>query len=86
MKYLPALLMFVSPLAMAAPSMEGIITALIWLVILGCIFWLAWWFIGFVGLPEPFNKVAHVLIGLAAFVLMMYFLLGLLPPLGHGLR
>lgn len=75
------LLAFFSPLALAAPSVEGLITILIYLVVLGLILWLCWWFIGYVGLPEPFNKVARVLIGLVAFILLLYLLLGLLPPI-----
>jgi hypothetical protein len=43
-------------------------------VVAGLILWLLWWFIGYVGLPEPFNKVARVIIALVAVV----FLIGLL--------
>jgi hypothetical protein len=54
-----------------------LLSLLIWLVIGGLIFWLLWWFIGFVGIPEPFNKVARVLVGLAAVVFLINLLLGL---------
>jgi hypothetical protein len=80
------MLLFFVPDALAAPSVEGLINALIWLVVIGLIFWLIWWFVGYVGLPEPFNKIARVIIGLVAFIVLLYFLLGFLPPLGHGLR
>lgn len=74
-------LLFVSTAALAAPSVEGLIMLLIWLVVMGLIFWLLWWFLGYVGLPEPFNKVARVLIGLIAFVILIYLLLGILGPM-----
>lgn len=84
MKYLlAAFLAIVSPIAFAAAgfSIEGLIGVLIWLVVVGIILWLCWWFIGYVGLPEPFNKVARVLIGLVAFIILLYLLLGILGPL-----
>lgn len=75
-----SLLLF-SPMALAAvPSVEGLISLLIWLVVVGLIFFLLWWFVGYIGLPEPFNKVARVLIGLVAFIILIYLLLGILGP------
>jgi hypothetical protein len=59
-----------------------LLTALITLVIVGCIFWLCWWFVGYIGLPEPFNKVARVVIGLVALIFLINFLLGFI---GHPL-
>ncbi len=77
---LASILMFASPMAFAATmSLDSLVTLLIYIVVLALIFWLIWWFIGYVGLPEPFNKVARVLIGLLAFVLMLYLLIGILP-------
>ncbi len=82
-KFLPVTaLMLYAPMAMAASvTIEGLISLLIWLIVMGLIFWLIWWFLGYVGLPEPFNKVARVLIGLVAFVILIYLLLGILGPL-----
>ena len=82
LKLLPALLLFVSPLAFAAPpSIEWMVSVLIYLVVIGLIFWLVWWALGALALPEPFNKIAHVIVILVGLVIMLYFLLGLLPPL-----
>lgn len=68
--------------AMAAgPSIDGLIHLLIYLVVAGLIFWLLWWFIDYIALPEPFNKVAKVVVALVALVILLYFLLGLLGPL-----
>jgi len=57
-----------------------IISLIIYLVVLGLIAWLCWWFIGYVGLPEPFNKIARVLVGLVFFLILLSLLLGML---GH---
>jgi hypothetical protein len=50
---------------------SSIIGALIWLVCLGLIFWLLFWLINYVALPEPFAKVAKVILALAAVVLLI---------------
>ena len=59
-----------------------LIHLLIVLVIGGLIFWLLWWFIGFIGLPAPFNKVAQVVIALFAVLFLIHILLSLT---GHPL-
>lgn len=51
-------------------SLSAAISVLVY-IIAGVIFALLWWLVGYVGLPEPFNKVAHVVLAvLAAFVLI----------------
>ena len=56
---------------------SSLLSLLITLVIAGLICWLLWWFIGYVGLPEPFNKVARVLVGLVALIFLINVLMGL---------
>ncbi len=41
---------------------SGLVGLLVWIIVIGCIFGLLWWLIGYVGLPEPFNKVARVVV------------------------
>lgn len=53
------------------------LSVLVTLVIVGLIFWLVWWFVGYVGLPEPFNKVVRVLVGLCALIFLINILLSL---------
>ena len=53
-----------------------LLNAFIILVVAGLICWLIWWFIGYIALPEPFNKVARVLVALVAIVFLVNFLLG----------
>lgn len=54
-----------------------LLSTIVTLVIAGLIFWLLWWFINYIALPEPFNKVARVIIGLAAILFLISILLSL---------
>jgi hypothetical protein len=54
-----------------------LLSAFVTLVVVGIICWLCWWFISYIGLPAPFNKVARVLIALVAVIFLINFLLGL---------
>jgi hypothetical protein len=81
MKYaLFALLALVATPAMAAVnlSLQGLLQFVITLVIVALIFWCIWWFLGYVGVPEPFNKVLRVIIGLVALVVVLNLLFGLM--------
>lgn len=49
---------------------------LIQLVVAGLVFWLLIWFLGWVGLPEPFAKVAKVIIGLIVLIFLINILMG----------
>ena len=79
-----ALLAMLSFPVMAATgiSIDALVNALIFLVIVGLILWMAWWFIEYVALPEPFAKVARIILELMAFLILINFLLGFL---GHPL-
>ncbi len=56
---------------LAAINADNLLNALVWLVVAGLIFFLLDWFIRYVGLPDPFAKVARCLIGLVAVVLLI---------------
>jgi hypothetical protein len=56
--------------------MEGLIGLLITVIVLGLVFYLLWWLLGQIGLPEPFNKVATVLIALVAVIILLGLLFG----------
>lgn len=66
---------------LAAVSAGGLINALLYLIIIGLILWVIWWLIGYIGIPEPFNKVIRVLFAVIAAVIVINILLGLV---GHG--
>lgn len=66
----------------AAISGQGLVEAVVWLIVIGIVFWVLWWGLGKIGLPEPFNKVATVVLILAAVLVVCNILLGLV---GHPL-
>ena len=77
--------MFSSLLALAAAPLVatgGLFSVLITLIVVGLIFWVLWWFLVYVNPPEPFNKVARVVLGLAALIFIVNILLSLI---GHPL-
>lgn len=62
---------------LAALSMGGLVPLLINIVVVGLILWLLYWLIGYVGLPEPFAKVARVILAVVAVLWLINLLLGL---------
>jgi len=60
---------------LAAISGSSLIHFLITLIVVGLIFYLLWWLIGYIGLPEPFGKVAKVIIALVAVIFLINALL-----------
>lgn len=61
----------------AAISTDGLVNALVWLVVAGIIVWLLWWALGVINPPEPFKKVATVIIVLATVIVLINILLTL---------
>jgi hypothetical protein len=57
-------------------SASALVTLLIWLVVVGLIFWLVWWGLGAIGVPEPFNKVIRVILVVVAVIFLINILLG----------
>ena len=57
-------------------SGSGLISVLITLVVVGLVCYLLWWLIGYIGLPEPFNKVARVIVAVIAVVFLINLVLG----------
>lgn len=52
-------------------SLAGIISVVIYLIVAGLIFFLLAWLIDYCGLPEPFNKVAKVLLAVVAVLVVI---------------
>lgn len=59
----------------AAISGQAVISAIIWLLIAGVIFWLLNWLITYIGVGEPFNKVLKVIIAIACVIICINALL-----------
>lgn len=62
---------------LAAISGESVIGLLIWIVCIGIVFWLLHWLISYVALPEPFAKIARVVLALAGVILLINAIMGL---------
>ena len=56
---------------------SGLVGLLVWVIVIGCIFGLLWWLIGYIGLPEPFDKVARVIVALVAVIVLLDLVFGL---------
>jgi hypothetical protein len=61
-------------------SISAAVTVVLYLIIAGLIFGLLWWLIGYCGVPEPFNKVARVILA----VLAVFVCIGILLSLVGG--
>jgi O-antigen ligase len=47
-------------------SISAAATAILYLIVAGIVFWLLWWLIDYCTVPEPFNKVLHVIVAVLA--------------------
>ena len=61
---------------LAAVSGQDILQAVIWIIVVGVIFWLLTYLVGAIPLPEPFNKVMRVILLVAAVLFLINILLG----------
>ncbi len=55
-------------------TMSSLLSLLLGIAVVGLVFWLLWWLIGYMGLPEPFNKICMVVLAIAAVVVLISFL------------
>ena len=58
-------------------DVSALVSLVVWIIVIGAIFGLLWWLVGFAGIPEPFNKFARVAIAVVAVLLLINLLLGL---------
>lgn len=63
-------------------SGEALVHAVVFIIIAGLIFGLLAWLIGYCGLPEPFAKVAKVVLAIMAVLVLINALLSIV---GHPL-
>lgn len=61
----------------AAISGSALVNACIWIIIAGVIFGLLMWLLQYCAVPEPFNKIARVIIAIVAVVFLINALLSL---------
>jgi uncharacterized membrane protein YwzB len=56
--------------------MENLIGLLVTVIVLGIVFYIVWWFLGRMGLPEPFGKVAEAILALICVIILLGLLFG----------
>lgn len=56
---------------LATVSGKNVISAVLWTIGLGLICWLLWWLVDFTKIPDPFNRVAKVIVAVAAVVMLI---------------
>ena len=60
--------------------MPALLTLIIWILVAGLIFSLLWWAINHFPIPDPFRMVAQGILIILAIVVLIYLLMGILPP------
>ena len=58
-------------------DMQSLVSLIVWIIVIGSVFGLLWWLVGYVGLPEPFNKFARIFLAVIAVLILINMLLGL---------
>jgi uncharacterized membrane protein len=58
-------------------SLYSVVQAVVLVLCLGLVFWLCHWLIDYCGVPEPFHKVAKVVLAVAAVLCLIGVLLSL---------
>ena len=58
-------------------SIGAAATVIVYLIVAGLVFWLLWWLVGYVGIPEPFNKIANVILAILAVMVIIGILVSL---------
>lgn len=88
MRYAALALLFLiaGPAFAASITASGLLAVVVYLVIVGLIWWAVWWFLDYVAAPEPVNKILRVLVALAALLIVVNLLLGLVGAPLFSLR
>jgi hypothetical protein len=58
-------------------SLSAAVSVIVYLLIVGCVFGLLWWLIGYIAPPEPFRKVANVVLAILAVLVVIGILISL---------
>lgn len=59
--------------------MESLLGLILYLIVWGLVIYVLFWGIGKIGLPEPFAKIATVLVVVLAVVILLNALFGFMP-------
>ena len=58
-------------------SLSALISVVVYLVVAGLVFWQLWWLINYIAPPEPFRKIANVVLAVAGILVACSILLSL---------
>ncbi len=58
-------------------SLTGAVTVFVYLLIAGVVFGLLWWLVQYIAPPEPFRKIANVVLAVLAVLVIIGILLSL---------
>ena len=58
-------------------SLSAVVNLVIYLIVAGLIFWLLVWLVNYIAPPEPFRKIANVVLAVAAVLVAIGLLLSL---------
>lgn len=72
----PLLALIAFPI-LAAVSGGSLINGVILVIIVGIVAGLLWWLISYIGLPQPFDKVARVIVAIIVVIFLINALLSL---------
>lgn len=56
-------------------SIQAAVMVIVYLIVAGLIFWLLWWLVNYIAPPEPFRKVANVILAILAVLVVIGLLL-----------
>ena len=56
-------------------SLSAAVRIIFTIIVAGLIFWLLWWLVGYLTLPQPFDKVARVVLVVLAVAVLIGLLL-----------
>lgn len=58
-------------------SLSGAVGVFIYLLVAGMVFGLLWWLVGYIGLPQPFDKAARVVLAILAVLVIIGILISM---------
>lgn len=59
-------------------TVAALVYAVVTIIVIGLVFWLLWWLLNFVNPPEPFKKIGSVILAVAAVLVLISILMGLI--------
>lgn len=58
-------------------SLSAAVSVVLYLIVAGLVFWLLFWLVDYCGIPEPFNKVAKIILAILAVLVIIGILISI---------